>query len=216
MSSKTFGYARVSTDDQELSLQRDALERFGVDHIFEEHHTGARMDRPALARALKVCRRGDRLVVWKLDRLGRSTVGVIEAVEGMQDKGIEFISLSESIDTTTPMGKFFLTIMAAIAQLERDLISERTKAGVASYKARGGKMGKPHFVRDYPKRLKKFAELWPVIYAGGMTGPEVIREMNKADPKAPKIKTPQSFYNWRSKGFDGFYPAEPIEEADNE
>lgn len=212
---KTFGYARVSTDEQDIALQEDALNKHGVDHIFWEKMTGARMDRPQLARCIKVCRKGDKIVVWKLDRLGRSTVGLIEAVEALEAKGIQLISIQDHIDTTTAMGKFFFTIMAAIAQLERDMISERTKAGVAAYKARGGKMGKPHFVRDYPKRLIRFNELWPIIQAGGMTGADIIDEMNKADPKAPPVKTPQSFYNWRKKGFEGFYPAEPIEEEDD-
>jgi DNA invertase Pin-like site-specific DNA recombinase len=210
--SKTFGYARVSTDEQDIALQEDALNRHGVDHIFWEKMTGARMDRPQLARCIKVCRKGDKIVVWKLDRLGRSTVGLIEAVEALEAKGIQLVSIVDHIDTTTAMGKFFFTIMAAIAQLERDMISERTKAGVAAYKARGGKMGKPHFVRDYPKRLIRFNELWPLIMDGAMTGKEVIAEMNAADPAAPKVKTPQSFYNWRAKGYEGFYPAEPIEE----
>lgn len=212
---KTFGYARVSTDEQELSLQEDALNKFGVDRIFWEKMTGARMDRPVLARCIKVCRSGDTIVIWKLDRLGRSTVGLIEAVEALEAKGIQLVSIQDSIDTTTAMGRFFFTIMAAIAQLERDMISERTKAGVAAYRARGGKMGKPHFVRDYPKRLLRFNELWPIIQGGGLTGQEVIDEMNAADPKAPHVKTPQSFYNWRKKGFEGFYPAEPIEEDGN-
>jgi len=210
--SKTFGYARVSTDEQDIALQEDALRKHGVDHIFWEKMTGARMDRPQLARCIKVCRKGDKIVIWKLDRLGRSTVGLIEAVEALEAKGIQLVSIVDHIDTTTAMGKFFFTIMAAIAQLERDMISERTKAGVAAYKARGGKMGKPHFVRDYPLRLARFNELWPLIYGGALTGKEVIAYMNEADPKAPKVKTPQSFYNWKKKGFEGFYPAEPIEE----
>lgn len=214
--SKTFGYARVSTDDQDIALQEDALNKHGVDHIFWEKMTGARMDRPQLARCIKVCRKGDKIVVWKLDRLGRSTVGLIEAVEALEAKGIQLVSIVDHIDTTTAMGKFFFTIMAAIAQLERDMISERTKAGVAAYKARGGKMGKPHFVRDYPKRLIRFNELWPLILDGALTGKEVIAEMNAADPAAPKVKTPQSFYNWRTKGYEGFYPAEPIEEDDTD
>ena len=214
--SRTFGYARVSTDEQDIALQEDALNKYGVDHIFWEKMTGARMDRPQLARCIKGCRKGDKIVVWKLDRLGRSTVGLIEAVEALEAKGIQLVSIVDHIDTTTAMGKFFFTIMAAIAQLERDMISERTRAGVAAYKARGGKMGKPHFVRDYPKRLARFNELWPIIYGGGMTGLEVIEEMNKADPKAPQVKTPQSFYNWKKKGFEGFYPAEPIDEGEND
>jgi DNA invertase Pin-like site-specific DNA recombinase len=214
--SRTFGYARVSTDEQDIALQEDALNKYGVDHIFWEKMTGARMDRPQLARCIKVCRKGDKIVIWKLDRLGRSTVGLIEAVEALDAKGIQLVSIVDHIDTTTAMGKFFFTIMAAIAQLERDMISERTRAGVAAYQARGGKMGKPHFVRDCPNRLARFNALWPIIYAGGMTGKQVIAEMNEVPSKLDKVKTPQSFYNWRAKGYEGFYPAEPIEETDTQ
>jgi len=212
---KTYGYMRVSTDDQDFKLQEDALERYGVDFIFRDKMTGATMDRPGLKRAVKVMRPGDKLVVWKLDRLGRSTIGVLDAAEQLAKAGIELVSISEQFDTTTPMGKMFFTIIAAFAQMERDLISERTKAGIAAHKARGGRMGKMHFVKDYPKRLARWRELWPLIVDGGMTGAEIVEEIRKADPHPP-IKSVQSFYNWRRRGFDGFDPDTPLDELEIE
>tara|TARA_R110000737_G_scaffold293837_1_gene300407 strand:+ start:1646 stop:2296 length:651 start_codon:yes stop_codon:yes gene_type:complete len=211
---KTYGYMRVSTDDQDFKLQEDALNRYPVDFIFRDKMTGATMDRPGLKRAVKVMRPGDKLVVWRLDRLGRSTMGVLDAVQSMEAAGIKLASMTESIDTTTPMGRMFLTICAAFAQMERDLISERTKAGIAAHKARGGRMGKKHFVKDYPLRMARWVELWPLIHDGGLTGPEVIAEMNAADPDATPVKTPQSFYNWRAEGYPGFTLDTPLDEVE--
>ena len=215
---KTYGYMRVSTDDQDFKLQEDALNRYPVDFIFSDKMTGATMDRPGLKRAVKVMRPGDKLVVWRLDRLGRSTMGVLDAVKSMEAAGIELVSMTEAIDTTTPMGRMFLTICAAFAQMERDLISERTKAGIAAHKARGGRMGKMHFVKDYPLRMARWVELWPLIHGGGLTGAEVVAEMRGADPDAPPIKSIQSYYNWKRKGFDGFTLDTPLAdvEIDNE
>jgi hypothetical protein len=215
---KTYGYMRVSTDDQDFKLQEDALNRYPVDFIFSDKMTGATMDRPGLKRAVKVMRPGDKLVVWRLDRLGRSTMGVLDAVKNMEAAGIKLVSMTESIDTTTPMGRMFLTICAAFAQMERDLISERTKAGIAAHKARGGRMGKMHFVKDYPLRMARWVELWPLIHGGGLTGAEVVAEMRDADPDAPPIKSIQSYYNWKRKGFDGFILDTPLAdvEIDNE
>ena len=194
---KTYGYMRVSTDDQDFKLQKDALNRYGVDFIFSDKMTGARMDRPGLKRAVKVMRSGDKLVVWKLDRLGRTTMGVLDAVKSMETAGIELVSLTESIDTSTPMGRMFLTICAAFAQMERDLISERTKAGLASYVAAGGKMGKDHFVKDHPARLAKAREIAEIVIARGITGKDFVDLMHEVQPDPP-IKSVQSFYNWAS------------------
>ena len=103
---------------------------------------------------------------------------------------------------------------AEIKDKERDLISERTKAGIAAHKARGGRMGKKHFVKDYPLRMARWVELWPLIHDGGLTGPEVIAEMNAADPDATPVKTPQSFYNWRAEGYPGFTLDTPLDEVE--
>lgn len=210
---KTYGYMRVSTDDQDFKLQEDALNRYGVDFIFSDKMTGARMDRPGLKRAVKVMRPGDKLVIWKLDRLGRNTRGVIDAAENMEKAGITLHSLTESIDTSTGMGVLFFTMIAAFAQMERDLISERTKAGIAAHKARGGTMGKKHFVKDYPLRLTRARELADLVLTGGITGKEFVSEMIKADPKPP-IKSVQSFYNWRKKGFDGLLEHIPLDDVE--
>jgi DNA invertase Pin-like site-specific DNA recombinase len=136
------GYARVSTEDQNLDLQRDALTKAGCERVFEDTASGARDDRPGLAAALSNCRAGDVLCVYKLDRLGRSTRGLLDLVAELREREIGFRSLSDSIDTTTPMGRFFFTIMAGLAEMERDLIRERTNAGLASARARGRKGGR--------------------------------------------------------------------------
>jgi DNA invertase Pin-like site-specific DNA recombinase len=136
------GYARVSTRDQNLDLQRDALTKAGCERLFEEHASGARDDRPELAAALSHARSGDVLVVYKLDRLGRSIRSLIDFVTALRERGVEFKSLSDAIDTTTPAGRFFFHVLAALAEMERDLIRERTNAGLAAARARGRKGGR--------------------------------------------------------------------------
>jgi DNA invertase Pin-like site-specific DNA recombinase len=181
--SKTFGYWRVSTPDQDPDYQIAALEKSGVDHVFGEHITGARMNRPELNRLLKICRRGDCIVVWKMDRLGRSLKDVLITIEDMNAKGIQVKSLTEPIDTTSPMGTLIMQILIAVAQMERSLISERTKAGMQRRKEQGQKFGKPHYIRDYPKRIKAFEKLWRDDKLGEMTGQQIVDDLNKADPK---------------------------------
>ena len=137
------GYARVSTRDQNLDLQRDALARAGCERVFEEHASGARDDRPELAAALSHARGGDVLVVYKLDRLGRSIRSLIDFVNALRERGVEFKSLSDAIDTTTAAGRFFFHVLAALAEMERDLIRERTNAGLSAARARGRTGGRP-------------------------------------------------------------------------
>lgn len=137
------GYARVSTDKQTLDLQIDALNAAGCDRIYTEKQSGTKDDRPVLNEVLNYLRKGDTFVIYKLDRLGRSTRKLIELVEDFQERGIDFVSISDNIDTTTANGRFFFTVMAAFAQLERDLISERTKDGLQAARARGRKGGRP-------------------------------------------------------------------------
>jgi DNA invertase Pin-like site-specific DNA recombinase len=136
------GYARVSTADQNLDLQHDALARAGCERVFEDKLSGARDDRPGLAAALSHCRPGDVLVVYKLDRLGRTMRGLVELVADLAQRKIEFRSLSDGIDTTTTIGRFTFHLLGAIAEMERDLIRERTNAGLAAARARGRKGGR--------------------------------------------------------------------------
>jgi len=137
------GYARVSTLEQNLDLQKDALTKAGCERIFADRISGAKSVRPGLTEALSFVREGDVLVVWKLDRLGRSLQQLIETVTGLAARGIEFRSLTEQIDTTTPGGKLIFHIFGSLAEFERDLIRERSKAGVAAARARGRIGGRP-------------------------------------------------------------------------
>ena len=131
------GYARISTDDQNLDLQLDALKAAGCYQVCTDQLSGAAKHRPGLEEAFKYLRPGDTLVVWKLDRLGRTVKGLVDLVEELQAKEIQFKSLTDGIDTSTTAGRFFFHVMAAMAQMERELIKERTKAGLAAAKARG-------------------------------------------------------------------------------
>ena len=137
------GYARVSTQDQKPELQLDALGALGCEKIFEEKASGAQRDRPQLAAAVAYIRKGDTLVVWKLDRLARSIKQLIETVEDLERRGIGFRSLTEAIDTTTPGGRLIFHIFAGLAEFERSIIRERTNAGLASARARGRLGGRP-------------------------------------------------------------------------
>jgi len=137
------GYARVSTDDQDTTLQVDALKSAGCLKVFTDKASGSLANRPQLDRMLDQLRKGDVVVVWRLDRLGRSLKNLIALVEDLADRGVGFRSLSESIDTTTANGKLFFSIMGALAEFERDLIRERTMAGLAAARARGRVGGRP-------------------------------------------------------------------------
>lgn len=136
------GYARVSTADQNPDLQRDALAAVGCARVFEDEASGARADRPGLAQALDYLRDGDTLVVWKLDRLGRSLPHLIETVASLAAKGVGFRSLTEAIHTTTPGGRLVFHLFGALGEFERDLIRERTRAGLAAAAVRGRKGGR--------------------------------------------------------------------------
>jgi len=141
------GYMRVSTDNdrQSTDLQRDALLAAGVDvrHLFQDHASGARDDRPGLAKALEYLQSGDVLVVWKLDRLGRSLAHLLGIVNSLKERRVGFRSLTESMDTTTPSGEFLFQVFGALAQYERALTRERVKAGLAAAKRRGRRGGRP-------------------------------------------------------------------------
>jgi len=137
------GYARVSTIDQNLSLQIDALRSAGCEMIYEEKISGKSKDRPELIKMFSILRKGDSVVVWKLDRLGRSLKDLIDLVSRMQSMEVGFLSINDSINTETATGRFTFNIFAALAEFEREIISERTKAGLNAARARGRKGGRP-------------------------------------------------------------------------
>jgi len=143
MKNYVFGYARVSTEAQNLNRQLDALEKYGVDMIYNEKMTGTKKNRPELTKLLDRITEGDTVIVESLSWLGRSTKDLIELTEIFQGKGVNLVSLKESIDTNSPTGKLLFTLMSAIAQFERDVIADRTREGLASARARGRSGGRP-------------------------------------------------------------------------
>ncbi len=158
------GYARVSTGEQTLDLQLDALQKTDCGKVFTETASGAKADRPILAEVLAYVRPGDTLVVWRLDRLGRSLQHLIETVAELATRGIGFKSVTEQIDTTTSGGKLIFHVFGALAEFERDLIRERTHAGLAAARARGRTGGRPKKLAE-PKQLA----LARALYDGGQT-----------------------------------------------
>lgn len=150
------GYARVSTSEQNPHLQQDALAVAGCEECFTDTASGVKSDRPGLQAALAACRSGDTLVVWKLDRLGRSLPHLVETIQSLDKRGIGFRSLQEQLDTTTSGGRLIFHIFASLAEFERDLIRERTQAGLAAARARGRKGGRPKGV-DEKKRKAALA-----------------------------------------------------------
>lgn len=150
MSPRKFGYARVSTEDQTLNLQLDALRVAGCDPIFADHGvSGGVRERCELRRALAALEPGDILVVWKLDRLGRSAAHLMELLDGFAERGVHFESLTEKLDTSTPFGEAVLQIVAVLAQLERRMIAERTKAGMEAARRRGVRLGRRPALKPY-------------------------------------------------------------------
>jgi len=149
------GYARVSTDDQNLDLQRDALLKAGCGPIYEEAASGKSTDRPELEQCRKALRAGDTLVVWRLDRLGRSLPDLVQIVAELEQQGVAFESLTEKIETSSAAGKLVFHVFAALAEFERNLIRERTHAGLAAARARGRKGGrKPALTPQQVREIK--------------------------------------------------------------
>ncbi len=155
MKNYIFGYARVSTEAQNLDRQIDALKKYGVDIIYNEKMTGTKRDRPELAKMLDRMTEGDVVVVESLSRLGRSTKDLIELTELFGNRGVNLVSLKESIDTSTSTGKLLFTLMSAIAQFERDVIADRTREGLNSARARGRVGGRPRTDADLVKKALK-------------------------------------------------------------
>jgi DNA invertase Pin-like site-specific DNA recombinase len=182
------GYARVSSHDQNLDLQLQALSTAGCDKVFTETVSGAAAERPQLAAALAYVRAGDTLVVWKLDRLARSLRQLIDTVQDLKTRGVRFASLTEAIDTTTSSGELFFHIFGALAEFERALIRERTKAGLAAALARGRKGGRPKSLTDADIVAAKQLLLNPTISVK-----EVAARLNVCDSTlyryVPAIRT---------------------------
>jgi DNA invertase Pin-like site-specific DNA recombinase len=152
------GYARVSTADQHLRMQEDALKNAGCEDIYADVISGVKSKRPGLDKALSYLREGDTLVVWKLDRLGRSIQHLIQTIKALQDKKINFKSLQENIDTVTSGGKLIFHIFSALAEFERDLIQERTQAGLKAARARGKMGGRPSLLDT--RQINRMIEMY--------------------------------------------------------
>jgi DNA invertase Pin-like site-specific DNA recombinase len=170
------GYARVSTQDQNLDLQREALKKAGCEKIFEDQISAVRAERPGLTRTLELVRAGDVLVVWKLDRLGRSVKDLVHLVGELAQRGVHFKSLTDSIDTSTPAGRFFFHVMASLAQMERELIIERTRAGLAAAKNQGRVGGRKRRMTD--SRIESAKKL----LATGVPPKDVARNLGVSVP----------------------------------
>jgi len=155
------GYARVSTRDQNVALQVDALRAAGCAKVLTEVASGARTDRPVLARLLEDARQGDEVVIWKLDRLGRSLPHLVETVNALSARGIGLKSLNDPIDTTTPQGRLVFNLFASLAEFEKDLIRERTHAGLSAARARGRKGGRP---KGLPQKALSTASAAETLY----------------------------------------------------
>lgn len=175
------GYARVSTGEQDLALQIDALEKAGCEKIFTDKASGAASERPGLDEALAFLRPGDTLVVWKLDRLGRTVKKLIELVESLSEKKVQFQALTDAIETATPAGRFFFHVMSALAQMERELIGERTQAGLAAARARGRTGGRPRKMTE-----SKLDSARKLLAAG----------TNPKDVAATLGVSPKTLYRW--------------------
>ncbi|MFJ5760834.1 recombinase family protein [Neobacillus sp. NPDC093182] len=169
------GYARVSTKEQELELQIEKLTGYGCEKIFMEKQSGAKSDREELAKALDYLREGDKLVVYKLDRLARSTFDLHKIVKELHDRGIALVFIKEQIDFSSPPGKLMFTMLGAIAEFERDLIADRTAEGRERAKAQGehmGRIGKPE--KDIKKALKLYSER----ESNGLSVQDIVRMTN--------------------------------------
>jgi len=153
-----FGYARISTKDQNADLQHDALKQAGAERIFTEVISGAKTERPVLAEMLTQLRAGDVLIIWKLDRLGRSLRHLVELVNDLLGRGIGLQSIHDPIDTTTPHGRLIFNIFASLAEFERDIIRERTQAGLNAARARGRQGGRPKGLSEHAEQTACAAE----------------------------------------------------------
>lgn len=183
-----FGYARVSTQDQNLQLQVDQLEKYGCDEIYQEKITTRKKERPELEKMLSKLRPGDQVVCYKLDRISRSTKHLIELSERFENEGVQFVSIQDNIDTTTPMGRFFFRVMASISELERDIVSERTRSGLESARKRGRNGGRPPVQNTkIEKALKLYKSkdysIKEIVEMTGVSQATLYRRINQAKEK---------------------------------
>lgn len=170
------GYARISTDDQDLSLQMSALEQSLCEKIFTDKVSGSQSDRPGLKSAFSHLRAGDTLIVWKLDRLGRGVKSLIELITNLESQKIHFQSLTEQIDTSTPAGRFFFHVMASLAQMERELIIERTQAGLAAARQKGRIGGRKRSMTDSKIEAAK------KLFKAGALPKDIARDLGVSVP----------------------------------
>lgn len=191
------GYARVSTIDQNLELQRDALSRAGCVQVYEEKASGKSKDgRHELANMMRALRKGDTLIVWRLDRLGRSLVDLVQLVDELAARGVAFESLSEKIDTSTAQGRMFFGFIATMAQYQRDVISENTRAGLKAARARGRNGGRPPALDDGAIKeirvLMKSPDISMVSIAKryGVSKPTLYNSLKRAEKKEADKPTP--------------------------
>ncbi|HEX8047512.1 recombinase family protein [Rhizobium sp.] len=172
------GYARVSTEDQKMDLQLNALKEAGCDRVFTDHGvSGAGFERPGLDGVIKALRKGDTLVVWRLDRLGRSLVRLVQFVDELGRKGVEFQSLSENIDTTSSGGRLVFHLIAALSEFERALISERTRAGMDAARRKGLHLGRPPALTKQQQKA-----VYRAVRVDGLTVPAVAKHYD-VDPR---------------------------------
>jgi DNA invertase Pin-like site-specific DNA recombinase len=184
------GYARGSTSDQKLHSQRAALRAAGCEQVFEEKHSASRGPLPAREKLLAFARSGDVLVVWRLDRLGRSLRDLVELVADLDKRGVELRSLRESLDTTTPAGKLTFHIFAALAEMEAEILRERTRAGLDSARRRGKRLGRPRVLSPDQVEMARTLMANPALSAAmvahqlGVHRSTLYRNLNPATDRA--------------------------------
>lgn len=170
------GYARVSTNDQNLDIQKNALTGAGCQKVFEDSMSDKKRERPELLKLEEHLRERDTLVVWKLDRLGRSIKNLIDFIKRLEEKNVHFKSISDQIDTSTPHGRFFFHVMASLAEMEREILIERTKAGIEAAQQRGVILGRKRKMTDSKIESAK------KLFLNGVTPKEIARNFNISIP----------------------------------
>lgn len=184
MNTQKIAYARVSTEQQELARQLDALDKYGYDKLITEKYTGTKKDRVGLNQLMDIVRSGDTVIVESISRLGRNTIDILTIIQELNQRGITFVSLKENIDSSTPTGNAMMGMLAVISQLERDLIAQRTQEGMASAKARGVRLGRPTLDSDKVKTALKMYDsneysVREITQQVGISQGKLYKEINK-------------------------------------